>query len=204
MELLLRRSTQIILAISVLANLVLSHAVHRDRAELTRLREAIVSLKEEARLKHGQALPTLKGQDLDGKPWQVDYSSDDRPTLIYVYSSDCGWCTRNFKNIRALAGEISATHRVVGLSLSPTPLKERRRQVAALGFPVLFDLAPHNLTSYRLGGTPETLIVGADGRLLEVWVGAYGEGVATEIERYFQVKLPGLLGPSETGSTTAR
>jgi hypothetical protein len=40
-------------------------------------------------------------------------------------------------------------------------------------------------------------VIAADGKLERNWIGAYREESQIEIERYFRVRLPGLIQESE-------
>ena len=62
----------------------------------------------------------------------------------------------------------------------------------ATQFPVYTDLAAKSVVAYRLGGTPDTLVVSSDGTLLRHWKGAYSGSNKQEIEEYFAITLPGL------------
>ena len=59
-------------------------------------------------------------------------------------------------------------------------------------FPIYTDLAANSVLAYRLGGTPNTLVVSGDGRLLHQWRGAYSGSSKKEIEDYFGITLPGV------------
>lgn len=60
-------------------------------------------------------------------------------------------------------------------------------------FPVYNDLSPHSTSSYKLGGTPQTLVISSEGRILKSWFGAYSGPVAQEVEEYFSIRLPGII-----------
>ena len=43
-----------------------------------------------------------------------------------------------------------------------------------------------------LGSTPQTIVIAPDGRVLKNWIGAFGMPVQTQVEEFFDVRLPGL------------
>jgi hypothetical protein len=92
----------------------------------------------------------------------------DVPTVLYHFSPTCSWCERNWSNISELATKTKGRYRVVGVSTTPVS------------------------STFRLGGTPQTILVSADGRVLEDWPGAYVGVQAQELEAYFGLRLPGL------------
>jgi hypothetical protein len=48
---------------------------------------------------------------------------------------------------------------------------------------------------YRLGGTPQTIVISTDGKVLQNWVGAYADKQQMEVEKFFGLTLPGLTPP---------
>jgi hypothetical protein len=46
--------------------------------------------------------------------------------------------------------------------------------------------------AHSLSGTPETIVVSPDGKVLAVWLGAWTGKYQAEIETYFQIHLRGL------------
>jgi hypothetical protein len=123
----------------------------------------------------------------------------DVPTVLYHFSPTCGWCERNWANISELATRTEGRYRVVGVStvaVSPTFVRDR-----AIQFEVASMVSEDVARAYRLGGTPQTILVSADGRVLQDWKGAYVGIQAQELEGYFGLRLPGLR-KSKVVSTT--
>lgn len=176
-----------IVLISIALNLLLSRQV-------VRLRDTIAHLKSEGRLAVGASLPPFQAFDLNGRTVTVAYSEESRPTLLYVFSPSCGWCARNLPNIRHLAATVKGEYRILGISLSNQGLEKYIRE-AGIDFPVLTQASPDSLEAYKLGGTPQTLVISAQGTLLKNWIGAYADQVSEEVQQYFGTPLPGLEDP---------
>lgn len=156
-----------------------------------RLEDAMLYLKGENRLKLGESVPPIEGKDLEGRPAMITYDGGDRPTILYVFSPQCGWCERNSQNINSLAKQLGDRYRLIGLSLSSKDLKEYAG-AHGIEFPVYTDL-PFSVTSvYKLSGTPETIIISPEGRVVQAWPGAYTGQFQREVENFFNVSLPGL------------
>jgi hypothetical protein len=52
---------------------------------------------------------------------------------------------------------------------------------------------PFSVTSaYKSSGTPETIIISPEGRVVRAWPGAYTGQFQHEVENFFNVSLPGL------------
>jgi len=69
-----------------------------------------------------------------------------------------------------------------------------------LGFPIYHTPAASTWSQYRLGGTPMTIVVSPEGRILNDWSGAYAEATRFEVESFFSTKLPGIPAVSSDGS----
>lgn len=154
----------LLLVLSVGLNVTLSRRV-------STLTHTVEALKGGSRLKIGTKLADIQAQDLEGKIRTVRYSDSSVPTLLYVFSPSCGWCYRNLENVRLMSQDARGRYRMVGLSLSdkglPEYIKDHR-----IDFPVYVP-SEQIRRDYRLGGTPETLLVAADGRVTKIWTGAY-------------------------------
>jgi hypothetical protein len=57
-------------------------------------------------------------------------------------------------------------------------------------FPVYMRLSADTLQAYKLGGTPQTLVISGEGRVQKNWMGAYNGATKTDIETFFRIKLP--------------
>jgi hypothetical protein len=122
---------------------------------------------------------------------------DDPVTVLYILSPTCLWCARNEAAIRALAESRRHHYRFVGLFNTDTGFLQY-----ASATPLPFPLYAIDSTSLResadlalleaLGSTPQTVVIDG-GKVRKVWVGAYGGSTKREIERFFEVSLPGLL-----------
>ncbi|HXS94660.1 MAG TPA: TlpA disulfide reductase family protein [Candidatus Limnocylindrales bacterium] len=138
----------------------------------------------------GARLPELDVEDLRGKRTKLEWHSDGRPTLLYVFAPECKWCRRNSTNILALESARRDTYRFIGLSLSSAHLQE---YVATMGIPFRVYANLNKDVAHRigLGATPQTLLVSAAGVIEQSWAGAYGGKTGAEIEALFRVRLPG-------------
>jgi peroxiredoxin len=170
---------------SLFFNLLLSRQVASLKAD-------VQVLRTERQLKIGQLLPSFAARDVHGSPGVVDYRSQDKPTILYVFVPDCDACHRNLLNIKALSDATRENYRFVGLSLTADKLPDYIKQ-NNFSFPVYTEL-PFLMTSkYKLSGTPQTIIVSPEGRVLKNWMGSYEGTLQQEIEDYFHVQLPGAL-----------
>jgi hypothetical protein len=139
----------------------------------------------------GDTLPPIHAKRLGSGRERVSYSSDGRPTLVYVFGPTYSWCARNEDNALALFSRVKDSHHVVALSLAADAGDSAKRFPGHVA--VYVDPAAELYGPYHLGATPATLVVSPSGRVLKSWIGAYGGTVQKEVEAYFRLRLPGLV-----------
>jgi len=140
----------------------------------------------------GTRLPALEVRRLDGQREQISYGLNSPETVLYVFAPACKWCQRNLDNVRVVAAAARAKGlRFIGISLDGEVLNYLDR--VKLDFPVYVSPAANTIQTYKLGRTPETLVVSADGRLVRHWSGAYDGRSRAEIETWLGRPLPGLI-----------
>ena len=138
----------------------------------------------------GSILPAIRARDLAGQSVQLSYGRDQPPTVVYVFSPSCVWCKRNLANIESLVSRTRGHYRFIGVSLSRSGLTT---SPAAFPFPIFTDISSETSAAYGLGATPQTIVLTNEGRVLKAWSGAFSGQTQADVERFFKVRLPGLL-----------
>lgn len=160
----------------------------------------------------GMVMGPVLASDLAGHPVTLNFAGSGESTVIYVFSPECHWCARNLANIRALASARDTSYKFLGLSVQDTALQGYAR-AARYGFPLYSIASLDELKSAAVRGTPSTIVISPQGRVVKNWVGAYMQSRQQEVESYFGVHLPGLLAvqpgpvaavPDAAGSSAAR
>jgi len=169
---------------SVVMNVVLAH----------RLREFsnLLGKSSEQALKPGTRVAPFEAIDLEGQAQTVIYSNVAKPTVLYIFTPPCSWCARNMNNFKELVARKEGEYRFIGLSLSKDGLS---KYVAKneLRIPIYSGLSKEMERAYGLGGTPQTIVVSPEGRIVQNWVGAYVGGQKSQVEAFFRTSLPGLI-----------
>lgn len=170
-------------------------------ARVVRQQEIIVGLTPPPVLPVGKSVGPVEATTLDGRP--VTLATTSRVgRLYYVYSASCGWCVKNAENMRVVIDAARARgFEVYALALSATDAAtflESHRTRADILLPTAATRE-----GYHLGGTPQTLLISADGKVLKNWRGAFVGKTAEEVESYFQITLPGLPSPMPVADATS-
>lgn len=147
----------------------------------------------------GTSAPVMHVKSLDGEPVTLDFTG--RPTILYYFSPQCGWCERNWPNIKALVAATEGRYRFVGLSTTADVADYLATR--GLSFEVYSGVDAEAARVYYFRGTPHTVLVSGDGRVEHAWAGAYGPRQQTEMERAFGVVLPGVQIPPTARTDTA-
>lgn len=169
--------TVVALVASSMANVLLAR-------RLTMIRGA----RDEMRI--GAIVPAMKGTSIAGNEVLVSFSNS-LPTVVYHFSPTCSWCERNWENVRALIQQTRGRYRVVGVSsanLTEAFLKER-----GIEFDDVLQLTPETYSALKLSGTPRTIVVSEEARVLRNWSGAYSRDLESEVSNYFSAQLPGFV-----------
>jgi len=160
------------------------------------LKLLVGTMKSEAQLAAGDKVAGITARDAQGNIAVLDYRSTSVPTVLFVISPTCGWCTKNIMNMRALTEQAGDRYRFVGLSLSSDKLGEYVAK-NKLPFTVYADLPYAPLRDYKLGGTPQTIVVSPNGEIIKVWSGAFAGNLQKDVEAFFDVNLPGVMDPEK-------
>jgi peroxiredoxin len=175
----------LILAVSLAVNLLLAYKIRKGSHS--------TAAAEFAPLLIGTAVSPLKAHSLDGREATISYKNGQQPLVIYVFTPQCPWCRRNLANLKTVLARNHDSYRFIALSLTDKDLEQyiadKQKQI---DIPIFANPAEESRQEYRLGSTPQTIVVSPDGRVLQNWVGAYTGAGQIEIEKFFGVNLPGL------------
>jgi hypothetical protein len=171
----------VLLTSSGVVNILLARKVSSLRGALQSKRELVV----------GESVKPLIAQSLDGSLATIAFSGNTLPTILYVFSPQCIWCMRNFDNIKTIEGSVKGRYRFIGLSMSALSL-EQYISDNNLSFPVFKEPDRRSIIDFKLGGTPQTLVVSQDGKVVKNWQGAYSGDQKKDVENFFGINLPGI------------
>lgn len=137
-------------------------------------------------------VPDLDGLAPGGAAATVRFSESPEGTLVYVFSSGCGWCERNVPNVRAALEAPAPRPRFVAVSLDKTDAQAHLHERELSFDAVLQSPSRATVEAFRLGGTPYTYLVSPRNEIVGVWPGAWQGEALTAIGTRLRVALPGL------------
>lgn len=112
-----------------------------------------------ARVAAGTKL-SLPGVDWSGSRW----------TLLFALSSNCHFCTDSAEFYRRLTREVSLRGGTRTIAVLPQSPEEGRAYLGRLGLQV-DDVRQAALDSVNIASTPTLILVDAEGRVSDSWVG---------------------------------
>lgn len=110
--------------------------------------------------------PSLRVTDVSGHQTSIDYKSGDKKTVLYIFSPACVWCQRNAFSLSTLVQGLPPGYRIFGVSLSDSHVDAFVKSTH-ISFPVYTIAAESSKESYPLRSTPETIVIGSDGRVIK-------------------------------------
>jgi hypothetical protein len=150
-----------------------------------------LNLHSKSELGIGDSVQPIIAHSMDGIPTTIALSDHTLPTILYVFSPQCMWCTRNFDNIKAIEKGVNGKYRFIGLSMSAVSLEQYITD-NNLSFPVYKEPDRRSIIDFKLGGTPQMLVISKEGKVVKNWHGAYSGDQKKDVEGFFGVDLPGI------------
>jgi len=115
----------------------------------------------------------------------------DTPTLLYYFSERCGWCERNWENLRAVSSGANGRYRVVLLTKDRN-ISNYLTTRGLHGIETIEGIGEGTMRSLGLGATPHTIVVSRDAVITHEWRGAYTARIARQLEGLLGIELPGV------------
>lgn len=169
----------VLLALSLSLNVFLGVRLHRMKGFSRSPASAI--------LPEGAEVLPLKARSLGGQDATIGFSgTGSLPTVLYIMSASCAYCAENRRNIGNLVRLRGNSYRFIGLMLSRRGTFSEA-EVGNVGFPVFADLSPESWSALKIAGTPQTIVISPEARVLKNWVGSYTGGIGAEVESWFSV-----------------
>jgi peroxiredoxin len=147
----------------------------------------------------GAKVPPLSGSAPGGTSTVVRYDRNQLKTLLLVYAPSCPYCGLNWVSWRELLNQFDpARVRAVAVSVEGAGLSQQFLEQVGLTKAATVLLPDfHSVVSYRLRYTPQTILIGPDGKVEGIWSGVLSSQQTTEISR-------ASLAPEQNSSVQER
>jgi len=167
----------------VAMNVLLINQNQRLKANSSRARQAL-------QVSAGTTVPSLRGKDIDANDIVLSYGSDNRKTLLMVFSPKCSACKENMRNWAAIQARLDpSSYRLAAVSLSADDLREYLHSYNLVGIPVFAEIDPSDRVNYNLVMTPQTILVDSTGKVEKVWTGVLTGKNIEDLERTLETSI---------------
>lgn len=192
-----RMTVPSLLALSAALVLANVYLLSLNRHLLAQRDSVVRELQRRAELQIGSVVPPLETSDLDGSSVRLSYIGPERATLLLVFSPDCPACDSAWTPWRKAADALAGQGvRVVGLNISDKKSRndnaEYRRGHDFGPIPFLTISGAVALSAYRLGITPQIILVGRGGIVRGAMTG--NRTKTTELASWVNAALTGSVG----------
>ena len=120
----------------------------------------------------GDALPTVKVHDLDGRPFDLRFDESGRDTLVMIFTTTCGICKENLGNWLDLYERLGDQHDFVAVGLDDPQAVSTYSARNSLPFRVVTPADRQAfMEGYGIRGVPQTLLVNGAGQLARIRAG---------------------------------
>lgn len=121
----------------------------------------------------GSSAPTLLGIDMKGELRRIGYGQDRRETLLFVFSPDCSFSTREWPRWLDIVRQADPTKtRLIYANIGTSVPPDHLARSAGLNPEDVLETDASSKVAYNLQLTPQIVKISADGRIQKVWAGA--------------------------------
>lgn len=159
--------------IAIVIGLILVFANFKLLEANRALRSLQEAAKRERMLKEGAVVPALHGVRMDGEFVQYGFDTDPRSTLLFVLSARCRICDKNWINWKKIIATVREDeYRLLFANLDSEPLPDDYVKLHGLAELDVIELVdPQSRIDYRMGYTPQTILIDSGGRVQALWTG---------------------------------
>jgi hypothetical protein len=137
----------------------------------------------------GTTLASLHLLSADGSKAELQFGSNELPTVVYVMSPTCKWCERNLQMIDALVTQVHGRYRVIGISNTTKGLQDYIHKISP-PFPIYYPDPNYTNAAITTDITPRTLLFSPSGSFIQGWNRAYLNQTKSDIAMFFKISLP--------------
>ena len=127
-------------------------------------------------LEVGELLEPLSIVDLEGRESKLDFRTSGEQNVLMVFTTRCPYCLENQGAWDEVYQRFKDRYRVLGIAVGDLEAVQVYAETHGLRYPVVIPADTMSFaSSYKVPSVPTTLLVGADGRVREVWKGLLAE-----------------------------
>lgn len=143
-----------------------------------------------------QTVPAIRGADISGAEFSLQYGVDQPHTLLTWFSAGCGACKGNFGYWNEIHQRMAGQGiRMIGFCAGT--IEEARQMVGeySIPYPVVSVTDQFLVDAYKGNLLPQTVLIAPNGQVTQVWPGELTVSLKEQIEG----RLAGLVSHADKG-----
>ena len=160
----------LVILILMTQNFLLVQKVQKYEGRIGLMTQEILQLST---LAPGDSIGAFEALDRDSLVVRVNPANGKKKTLLFVFTTWCPSCRRNFSLWDQLLAELKDDDIIVlGISLDSLDIIKRFHAEQSMSFPVYSIVNDTSIAlKYKLRGVPQTLLLRENGTVMKVWPG---------------------------------
>ncbi len=132
----------------------------------------------------GSRAPAISGRDIVGSELAIRYGEGAPATMLFCFSASCDACEGNVPFWNSLYSELAPDRlRCVGLCAGMVDEARTYAKTNGITYPVLSIVDERLWAALHGEALPQTILIGPDGTVRNVWMGTLEETQRNEITR---------------------
>ncbi len=132
-------------------------------------------------LKEGETFLPLEVQSLDQKNHRLTFSNKDKPTLLFIFTTSCPYCSQNIPNWKRIYELKKDDYDIIGIGADELGNVEDYADVNSLPYNIFVPIDKEFRKKYKISGVPQTIIVDTDARVRKFWLGKLNNSELSKI-----------------------
>ncbi len=122
-------------------------------------------------LKEGETFLPLEVQSLDQKNHRLTFSNKDKPTLLFIFTTSCPYCSQNIPNWKKIYEENKNDYDVIGIGADELDKVKDYVYKNALPYEIFVPANIEFRKRYKISGVPQTIIIDTTSIIKKFWLG---------------------------------
>lgn len=122
-------------------------------------------------LKEGESFLPMDVQSLDGTLNELIFSNKLNPTLLFIFTTTCPYCSQNIPNWKRIYEQNKDKYEIIGIGADELDNVKEYANENKLPYKIFVPVDKDFRKKYKISGVPQTIIVDTNNRIKKLWLG---------------------------------